>query len=263
MNMLRITTIVQKNILLMSRDPLQITDLVYWPLLDITLWGFSSAWLASQDPAHSSAAIITLIALTLFHIMSRAHMDVAVNLITEIWDRNLVNIFSSPLSVSEWAMGVMIIGSIKGAFTLLFCSAVIWLLHGFNVFFLGWMLMPFVISLVFCGWAIGFFTAGMLLYWGQKAQSFIWSLGWLCAAFCGVFYPITVLPVSAQYISRLLPMTYVFEGVRFAITTNTLPVSNIVLGFIMSIVYFIAARIFFAIMFTYSLERGLSRLEYE
>lgn len=263
MNWLRISTVIQKNLVLLGRDLLQITDLVYWPLLDIVLWGFTSTWLASNQQDAGPVALTMLTALTLFHLMSRAHMDVAVSMVHELWDRNLVNLFSSPLTIGEWSVGAMFLGIIKGSFTLLFCSLVIWLLHGLNVFSLGWLLIPLVIALIISGWSTGFFIAGLLMYWGQRAQSFIWSIGWLLAAFCGVFYPITVLPESVQYVSRILPMTYVFEGVRYAIATKTLPATYVYLSILLSLLYFLLAYMFFQGMFNYSRNYGLSRLEQE
>lgn len=263
MNWQRIYTIIQKNLLLLSRDLIQITDLIYWPLLDITLWGFTSTWMASGQEDGGAIALTTLTALMLFHIMLRAHMDVAISVVYELWDRNLVNLFSSPITIDEFCSGIMILGIIKSIFTLLFCSIVIWALHGLNVFALGWQLVPLIIALIISGWSMGFFIAGLLMYWGQRAQGFIWSIGWLFGAFCGVFYPITILPQWAQYIARSMPMTYVFEGVRYAIVNNTLPMTGIYISIGLSIAYFIVTNTFFKSMFRYSRLYGLSRLEQE
>jgi ABC-2 type transport system permease protein len=263
MNWLRISTIMQKNLLLLSRDLIQVTDLIYWPLLDIILWGFASSWSGTNQDQTNLFALTTLTALTLFHIMNRVHMDVAIGLAHELWDRNLVNLFSSPLSTGEWSLGVMLLGIIKSSFTILFCSAVIWGLHGLNVFSLGWLIIPLIIALIFSGWTTGFFIAGLLLYWGQRAQGFIWSIGWLFAAFCGVFYPTTILPYWAQAIARLLPMTYVFEGVRYAIAHNSLPAQYIYVSITLSVGYFLLAYFFFKRMFLRSRVYGLSRLEQE
>ncbi len=263
MNLQRITTVIQKNLLLLSRDLLQITDLVYWPLLDITLWGFTSAWLGTNQPGGNVVALTTLTALTLFHIMSRSHMDIAVSLVNELWDRNLVNLFSSPLSIGEWSLSAMLLGMVKSSFTVLFCSFVIWLLHGYNVFSLGWLMIPLMMALIFSGWSTGFFVSGMLLGWGQRVQNFIWSIPWLFAAFCGVFYPITILPHWAQIIARLLPMTYVFEGTRYAIANHALPSKYIYLSILLSIFYFVLGYMFFRKMFSRSKNFGLSRLEQE
>lgn len=263
MNWLRITTIIQKNLLLLSRDLMQVTDMVYWPLLDITLWGFTSAWMATSQEQGSNVALIMLTALTMFHIMMRAHLDIAQSVVFELWDRNLVNLFSSPLTIGEFSIGVMLLGIVKSSFTLIFCSTVIWALHGLNVFAIGWQLIPMIAALIISGWSIGFFIAGLLMYWGQRAQGFIWSIGWLFGAFCGVFYPITILPQWAQYIARLMPMTYVFEGTRHAITTNILPTSYVYTSMTLSILYFLASYAFFRSMFRRSKRYGLSRLEQE
>lgn len=263
MNWARVFTILQKELITIGRDPLQISDLAYWPFLDILLWGFTSSWFVAQQADAPILALTTLTALTLFHLMSRAHMDVAGTLVYELWGRNLINLFSSPLNISEWAMAAMLLGFIKGSFTALFCSLVIWLLHGFNVLSLGLTLVPFMFALIISGWSTGFFISGLLMYWGVRAQTLIWSISWLLAAICGVFYPIDILPRTIQYISRLFPMTYAFEGIRYAVSTNTSPLGNAFTSIGMSIIYFVATYTFFTRMFGKSKEYGLSRLEQE
>jgi ABC-2 type transport system permease protein len=49
---------------------------------------------------------------------------------------------------------------------------------------------------------------------GPSAEWFVWPVPAIVSPFAGVFYPISTLPHWMQFISKLLPPSYVFEGLR-------------------------------------------------
>ena len=83
----------------------------------------------------------------------------------------------------------------------------------------------------------------------------------LLMPFCGVFYPISILPSWAQVVARWVPGSYVFEGMREVIRTGNLPVSNLLIALGLNLGYMILALMWFKISFEVSREKGLQRLE--
>ena len=261
MKLYRAGALVKKSLMLTFRDFHRFTDLIYWPALDIIVWGFTSKWVQTTQLQSSQVAPTVLCCLVLWQVFYRAQMEVCFTLMDELWSQNFANLFSSPLKISEWIISVIIISFFKSIFTFSFGSLLIYLLYGVNIFQLGFMLLLYFPLIVMSGWVIGFISSSIIIYWGQKLQNLIWVLGWLFVPFSGVFYPIAILPPSLQYISWLLPMPYVFESVRLFITFGKVNYSLLAIGVMITVTYVILAVIMFRFFFVRSKIYGLARLE--
>lgn len=243
-------------------DIFSLADYVYWPIMDIFMWGMMSVWMSQQgtnSPAH--LVLVILSGLVFWHIIYQANIEIAKNLLEEFWTQNLINIFSTPLTTYEWLGAVMILGIMRMFVTIALGALLVWLFYSLNIFTLGWALIPFACSLLMTGWFMGIFTASIILYGGMRAQWLAWATGWLLAPFCGVFYTIDMLPRWMQLISYILPPTYVFEGMRSVILQQTINYNYLAISFALNVVYLIISIIFFAYMFEKSRRLGLARLE--
>ena len=143
-----------------------------------------------------------LTGVVFWQVVWRANYEISVNLLEEFWNQNLVNLFATPLSVWEWSVSLVALGLIKNLLTLLVGIGGVWLLYRLNIFEVGWMLLPFLFSLMMSGWFMGFTVAGadhLLRTHGSRASP--GSLGFALAPFSAVYYPVKVLPGWAQLIS--------------------------------------------------------------
>lgn len=242
------------------KDIHQLSDLFYWPLVDILLWGMTSVWIQKENnlPAFP---LILMTALIFWQITWRGSIGISFHLLQEFWHRNLVNLFSTPLKLSEWITGTILLGLCKLLISVAFGALAVYLLYSLNVFALGWAFIPFAVMLYIFGWTIGFITSGMVIYWGHKVEMFAWMMPFLFAPFSAVFYPVDILPHWAQLISWSLPTTYVFEGMRMILNGGTFSWSYLTASFALNILFLIGSIAFFRWMFGLSLKKGLARLE--
>ena len=187
-------------------------DLFYWPALDIFLWGMTSVWIQNTEREVPHIALAILTGLVFWQIIWRGNYEITVNLLQEFWNRNLVNLFSTPLTLFEWMTSVMFISLIKILISLSFGGLLVYLLYTLNVFSMGWAFLPYVLSLALSGWWIGFLSAGIMVYYGQRVQMLAWMMAYGFAPFSAVYYPLSSLPLWGQIIGKCLPMTYIFEG---------------------------------------------------
>ena len=256
----RINAIVRRHFMLTFRRADRILNVLYWPFLNIVLWGITSMWMQQQS---NNANIITMIltGLILWQIVFRVNLETAKGLFEELLSHNVVNLFSTPLTLTEWIVSMMILGIINMLLVLACCSIAVWFLYGITIFKLGWSLIPFMLSLLISGWFIGFFICGLLIYWGLKAQDFVFTVGWVFSPFCAIYYPLSVLPQWLQVIGKCLPMTYVFEAMREVLQTGQFNYNYINISFVLNFFYLALSLIFFWYMFEKSKERGLARLE--
>jgi ABC-2 type transport system permease protein len=237
-----------------------LADLFYWPLVDILLWGLTAAWLQTQQGA-SNLSLILMTALIFWQITWRGSVDVSLNLLQEFWSRNLVNLFSTPLKISEWSLGIILLCLCKLVITIAFGAGVVYLLYSLNVFCLGWLFLPFAASLLIFGWTIGFLASCVIIYWGQQMEAFAWMIAYVFAPFSAVFYPVAILPEWAQRISWCLPTTYIFEGMRQILSSSSFPFYYFWISLFLNIFYLSGTLFLFKFVFEKSRTKGLSRLE--
>ncbi len=242
------------------KGPRALADLFYWPLVDILLWGLTSVWLLSQHNV-SNLPLILMTGLVFWQITWRGGIDISVNLLQEFWCRNLVNLFSTPLKISEWCAGILLICCAKLLITIAFCAGVVYLLYSLNVFQMGWTFLPFASSLMIFGWVIGFLTASVIIYWGQQMEALAWMTGWVFAPFSAVFYPVATLPEWAHTIAWSLPTTYIFEGMRQILSTSAFPAHYFWISMALNAVYLTGSIFLFKFSFEKSRSKGLARLE--
>ena len=272
MKLHRIFAIVMRHLYLYSRSYDRLTDSIYWPVMDIVVWGITSRWIMQSQNTIPNLALMILTGLVFWQIVWRANYEISVNLLEEFWNQNLVNLFSTPLHVSEWIAAVMTLGFIKMLFTAAVGIIAVWLMYALNIFTVGWMIIPFFALLLMSGWFMGFLGAAFIIYYGQRVQTLAWTMGFLFAPFSAVYYPLESLPRWVQSIAQWLPTTYVFEGMRAILFagdsgvagingSNTILIEMLMKSLVLNIVYLTLSLMFFVFMFRKSREKGLARLE--
>lgn len=238
----------------------RISDNFYWPAIDILLWGLTSQYLlkVGQLP---NIALILLTGLVYWQIVWRSQYEITTNLLEEMWSRNMVNFFASPLTVGEWIVGVVLLGVAKMAVSVGFASLLAFLLYAVNVYTVGFMFVPYMVLLLMMGWFVGFLVAGVIVSFGTRVQTLAWAGVYLLAPFTGIFYPIAILPDWAQQVARFVPASYVFEGMRKFLTDGTVSWGSLLTSFGLNVVYLLLAISLFVYLFNRRKKYGLSRLE--
>jgi ABC-2 type transport system permease protein len=260
MNRQHIFAVYFRYFYLLRKGIMQLSDLFYWPLIDIFLWGLTSIWIRSQNDV-PNLPLVLMTALIFYQISWRGSVDISTNILQEIWNRNLVNLFSTPLKLSEWIAGSLLFSFFKLLITVLYGTLAVYLLYALNVFTIGWAFLPFTAALLIFGWSLGFIAASAIVYWGHRIESIAWMIGVLFAPFSAVFYPVHILPQWAKTIAWCLPPTYVFEGMRAILNQGTFPVVDFCMSLLLDAVFLALSILLFRCSFAKTRIKGLGRLE--
>lgn len=229
----------------------------YWPLLDLLVWGFITVYLQQYKEGLPSFVTFLIGALILWDMLFRSQQGISISFLEEMWSRNLMNLFVTPLRPGEFIISTMIISMLKLIIASVVTVSLAWVIYSFNVFTIGISLVPFVISLAVMGWAIGILTISIILRYGQKAEVLAWGLAFLFQPISAVFYPVDVLPDFLQVIARFVPASHIFEGMREVIKTGRFPVEELIWAAGLDVVYLIGSILFFYYMFRSVKIKGL------
>ncbi len=260
MNITRIYAVILRYMYTFKHSYDRLTDAFYWPALDLLLWGLTGYYFASISSDTTTAVVGVLSGLIFWIIIWRAQYEVTINLLTELWDKNLINFFGAPLKFSEWIVSVMIVGIIKAFLSFLFAALLAYVFYKVNIFMYGWYLVMFVTLLLLSGWAVGFLVSSILMRYGTKVQTLGWGLVWALAPFAAIYYPLSILPNWAQTIARLLPPSYVFEQMRSFLYNHTVDMGQLGICLGLNIIYLALGFISINMSFKALKKKGLAKL---
>jgi ABC-2 type transport system permease protein len=261
LSLARINAMILRHLYMVPRTLESWAESLYWPVVDLVIWGLTTRWVESSPGSVPRLALIVLTGVVFWQVVWRANYEISVNLLEEFWNQNLVNLFATPLSIWEWSISLVVLGLIKNLLTLVVGIGGVWLLYRLNIFEVGWMLLPFLFALMMSGWFMGFTASALIVYYGRRLQSLAWIIGFALAPLSAVFYPLSALPGWARRIAIALPMTHVFEGMRQILRGGPLPFAALWLSFGLNVLYLTLSILFFGWMFERSRSKGLGRLE--
>ena len=253
----RIGALLTRHLYLYRRSFPRLMEIIYWPFVDLVIWGFITVYLAQYQNSLPSFVTFFLGALILWDVLFRAQQGITISFLEEVWSRNLMNLFASPLKPSEFLTATMLLSIGKVAAVSCVTVTAALLFYSFNVFVLGVSLIPFILNLIVTGWCIGVLTTGLIMRYGQEVEVLAWGLVFLFQPISCVFYPMHVLPSWLQAIAWINPAAHIFEGMRAVITTGTFPGAELAWASGLNAVYLSGLIMWFHMMFAVCKEKGL------
>ena len=252
----RIFALLQRQLFLYRRSLIRSLEIVYWPLMDLLVWGFLSVYVTTLRGGAAAVAFL-LGGMILWDLFFRAQQAISVSFLEDVWTRNLINVFVSPVSTAEFLCSTMLLGVMKVAVIGVMLGALAFAFYAFNIFHYGLSLLPLVLNLIAAAWGMGIITTALILRFGQGAEVLAWAVAFLFQPFSAVFYPVAVLPPPVQRIAWLLPTTHAFEGMRAVLAGRPLPWQHVGWAAAGNVVLFALAAGVFAWVMRIAHEQGL------
>ncbi len=181
----------------------RLLDLIYWPTVQMLMWGFLQLYVAQNAGFFARAGGVFIGAVLLWDILFRGQLGFSISFLEEMWSRNLGNLMMSPLRPAEFISALMIMSVVRLAIGMVPVTLLAIAFFGFNLWSLGLALAAFFVNLILTSWSIGIFVAGLLLRNGMGAESLAWTIMFLFLPLTCVYYPVAVLPALAA-IRRLV-----------------------------------------------------------
>lgn len=253
----RIRAIILRHAYEVRRNANHLTYMVYWPVVNIAVWGFFTIYLRRGDRLQPGILSCLLGAVILWGLFNAFQRDMAVGFLEELWSRNLVSLFGSPLTIWEYVTGLIIVTLAKAMIGLAVESLIAWLFYHYNIFPVLPRLLPYILNLALFAFTIGIAITGLIFRYTTKFQAMAWSFAGILMPLSCVFYPISSLPGFLRPVASLLPTTHSFEGMREVIERGAFLGSRFEWGLGLNIIYFVLAIMFFRYMFEAARLRGL------
>ena len=231
-------------------------ELIYWPLIQMILWGFMSQFLMTNSSWVAKAGGVLLAAVMLWDVMFRGQLGVSVSFLEEMWSRNLGHLFATPLRPYEWVISLIFMSFVRVGIGVLPTALLAIPLYHYSIFSLGLPLLAFFALLMIMGWAMGLAICGLILRHGLGAESIAWFAVFILAPVSAIYYPVSILPWWLQYLAWCLPSAHVFEGMRTVMFQHTFPLGHFFAAAGLDAVYLAGGGLVFLYFMRQARQRG-------
>ncbi|GII02008.1 ABC transporter permease [Planobispora takensis] len=254
----RIGGVVMRDFAALRRSPIRMFEIVFWPTVELMVWGFVTLFLQSQQVPFVAAFLLG--AVLLWQVLQKASNEISIAFLEDIWSRNLLNVQVSPLSTVEYVIGLIVFSFGKVVFAIAVMAGLALAFYGFGITSFGVALLPFMALLLVMGWSLGLVGISAVLRFGENAQVIAWSLVFVVQPLAGIFYPVEVLPAPLQTIASFIPATHVFTGMRTVLNGGAVPWDSLAWAAALDVVYLAATLGLFGWALRYARAHGkLSR----
>jgi ABC-2 type transport system permease protein len=249
--------IIVRQFYLFRGSPARILPVFVWIAIDIVLWGFMSTYLNSIAAPGFSFVPALLGAVLLWDFFTRVMQGVTMTFFEDVWSRNFLNLFASPMSIAEYLRGLVLSSVITSFAGLVFMIVLASTVFGLPFFSYGFAIAPFIGVLFLFGIALGIFAISLVLRLGPAAEWLIWPIPAMISPFAGVFYPLSTLPAWMRGVSWVLPPAYVFEGLRAIVKGEAVSPGALSVGACLAIFYIGLACWVFVRTYKHAVRTGL------
>ena len=256
MNWNKIFALSLRHIYLIKGSFPRILDLIYWPTIQIFLWGFISKFFTLSSSFYENTVGIILSAAILYDFLFRSSISYNMMFLEEIWSRNFTNLFIAPIKISEIITALTFTAIFRTLIGLIPASLIAIPLFGVSIFKIGLPLIFLLTTLYIFGVTLGLLVTAGLVRFGPSFENIAWASLFFLAPLGCIYYPIEILPYWLQIIAGLLPLVHIFEEMRNILIYDIVDVYQILKATLISFVYFILGIIVFYWSYDGAKKRG-------
>tara|TARA_B100000401_G_scaffold400604_1_gene312443 strand:+ start:240 stop:1031 length:792 start_codon:yes stop_codon:yes gene_type:complete len=246
MNFNKMYGLFLRHFYLIKSSPPRILDLIYWPTIQIILWGFISKFFSIYSDYYNNTLGVILTCAILYDILFRSSISFNMLFLEEIWSRNFTNLFIAPLKIKEIIISLIFTALIRTLIGLVPAIILTSPLFGVSILKLGFPLLLLFLSLYIFGITLGLFVSAGLIRFGPSFENIAWSSLFLLAPLGCIYYPIEILPDFFQIVAKCLPLVYIFDETRNILLNNSISFENLKLAYLLNFIYlFIGIGLFY------------------
>lgn len=199
-----------RNYVVTKNEFYAIFEMLFWPLVTLISVGLLGEFLYLSKN-EIAFIIIGVIALSVVHIVQ---IDVTYVMLLDMWSMSLKYIIVSPMPFYRMVLGAWLFGAVRGVISLSLLIILSSAIFNFSFELPFSSALIFAIGLFASAMLIGIFNCILILIFGRRAEIFAWTLTAIVMIFCGIYYPVTILPEPFRTFGLLIPITHFLEYFR-------------------------------------------------
>ena len=155
----RSIAIVLRQFYLLRGSPARFMSLFAWVAIDMVVWGFMSKFLNRiASPGYDFVPAL-LGAVLLWDFFIRVMQGITMVFFEDVWSRNFLNLFASPISITEYLTGLVLSSIATSSAGLVFMLVLATTIFGLPLSAYGLFVLPLLLVLFLFGISLGIFAS--------------------------------------------------------------------------------------------------------
>ncbi|MBI2136992.1 ABC transporter permease [Candidatus Woesearchaeota archaeon] len=210
MNFGRLSALAYRDLLIIRRSRWRLVEIFYFPLTAMLMWAFFASY--SRSFAFEAGLLVLVISL-FWNFAYVAQSTVNMQMMEDAWSGSLKQLFLSGVSEIEYVAARMFTATVVSVPVLVLMAAV--------AFFSGWDFLrqfPVVAAIsaltLLTSLALAVLITGLIVVLGRGYGFLAWTALQAFVLLSAPFFPREVFPGFLQFVSAVMPFTYIFEAAR-------------------------------------------------
>lgn len=200
-----------RSSLVNRRNVFAVFEMLFWPAIGIFSVGLLTRFLNLSE----ETVTFILIGAICMNTIQIAQLDLSYALLYSVWSKSLKHEFIAPIRLGHILLGAGLMGLIRGFLVFLVMAVMSVGFFNMELSRPGTAGLALLLAGMFINAAIiGAVVVALVLRFGQRAEVAAWAFSYLMLLLCGLYYPVSVLPVEVQVLARFIPLTYFLEYFR-------------------------------------------------
>jgi ABC-2 type transport system permease protein len=230
----KIWAFADRSLIVNRRNVFAVFEMLFWPGVAIFSVGLLTRFL-NLDADTVSFILIGAVSMNTIQI---AQLDLSYALLYDVWSKSLKHAFIAPIRLGHILVGAGLVGLARG---LVIFAGMGWLSQHYFAMDLGRPgilgLTLFLLGLFLNAAIIGILVLILVLCFGHRAEVAAWAFSYLIFLLCGLYYPVSVLPLGVQWLAWFLPLTHFLDYFRHFYGFPLGSLHPLALGFGQSLLY--------------------------
>lgn len=200
-----------RNVLMAGRNVFFVFELAFWPTVGVISIGLMTRFL-ELGPEVTAFLLVGTMALSTVQV---CQLDVSYAVLFDVWSKSLKHQFLAPVGVRHLALGSWVVGVGRGLTVFGLQALLSWWVFGFDFLEPGALaLAAFLLGCFLTAAIVGLLVCALVVLFGTRAEVSAWATVNLVMVFCGIYYPVSILPEPAALVAGLVPLTYFLDVFR-------------------------------------------------
>lgn len=199
-----------RNFCLTKNEFYALFEMIFWPIITLFMIGLLSVYLNLGSYERS----YVLIGIIVFSVVQIAQIDVAYVMLLDMWSLSLAYSVILPMKFYKKFFGAWIFGIFRASLAFLLMVLVSKIAFDFVLKLDILSLVLFLFGIFVSAMLIGILNCILILVFGRRSEIFVWTLTGIIMIFCGIYYPVEILPEPFRTFGLLIPITHFLEYFR-------------------------------------------------
>lgn len=241
--LIKVSAFSYRSWCMVRRNAFTVFEIVFWPVVNLLTLGLLTAFLEVRP----ETIVFVLVGTFALSTVQVCQLDVAYAVLFDMWSKSIKHQLLAPIRPWHLVLGAWLMGLLRGTLVFILQATVSHWAFGIDVLAHGpGPVVALLAGLLLSAVGVGLLVSTLLMLFGLRAEVSAWSGVSLVLLLCGIYYPVSVLPLPLRAVAAAVPVTYFLEAFRAELGFVPVFSAPLLRGYLLAAAYVVGGYALFA-----------------